>query len=102
VTTSRRRRNQWPLSGVLFAALFIVGNVLGGVLASDPLPLPGAPAAEVARYYDDSQTAVLVSSLFQVLSAFSLFIFVAPVAAFVWRLAGDKSVPIGLTSGGML
>ena len=100
MTTSRRRRNQRSLSGVLFAALFIVGNGLGGVLASGTLPLPGAPAAEVARYYDDSQTAVLVSSLLQVLSAVSLFVFVAPVAAFVWRLAGEKSALIELTPGG--
>jgi hypothetical protein len=100
VTTSRRRRNQWPLSGVLFAALFIVGNVLGGALASGTLPLPGAPAPEIARYYDDSQTVVLVLSLFQVLSAVSLFVFVAPVAAFVRRLAGEKSALIALTPGG--
>ena len=33
-------------------------------------------------------------------SAVSLFVFVAPVAAFVWRLAGEKSALIELTPGG--
>jgi hypothetical protein len=68
---------------VFFAAFFIASLILGGVLASGPLPLPGAPAAEVARYFTESRTAVLVSGLCQVLSAVSLFVFVAPVAAFV-------------------
>ena len=100
MTPSRRQIDPWALSGVLFAAFFIVGVVLGGVLASTTLPLPGAPAAEVARYYDDSRTAVLVLSLFQVLSAVLLFVFVASVATFARSTAGERRALPGLTSGG--
>lgn len=97
---SIRQRNPWALSGVFFAAFFITGLILGGVLASGPLPLPGAPAADVARYFTESRTAVLVSGLFQVLSAISLFVFVAPVAAFVRRIAGERRALVGTISVG--
>lgn len=100
MTISRRQRNPWALGGVFFAAFFISSLVLGGVLAVGPLPLPGSPAAEVARYVTESRTAVLVSGLFQVLSAISLFVFVAPVAAFVRRTGEGSSALPGLTLGG--
>jgi hypothetical protein len=47
------------LSGVLFVAFFIASLILGGMLASGPLPLPGAHAAEVVNYFTDNQTAAL-------------------------------------------
>lgn len=100
MTVSRARKDPWALGGVLFAAFFILGDVLRGILANGPLPLPGAPATEVARYFTESQTAVLVVALCQVLSALSLFVFVAPVAAFVRRKVGERGALTGLTSGG--
>jgi hypothetical protein len=50
VSTSKRQGNLLALSGVFFAAFFIASLVLGGVLASAPLPLPDAPAADVVRF----------------------------------------------------
>jgi hypothetical protein len=100
MTVSRSWKYTWALSGVLFAAFFIVGVVLGGVLSASPLPLPGAPAAEVARYYDESRTAALVAGFFQALSAISLFVFAATVAAFVRGIAGERVTLPRLTSGG--
>jgi hypothetical protein len=100
VTTSRSQGNPWALGGVLFAVFFIAGDVLRGMLTSEALPLPGAPAAEAARYFAESQTAVLVVGLCQVLSAASLFVFVAPVAAFVRRAAGNSSALPRLAPGG--
>ena len=97
MTVSRARRDPWALGGVLFAAFFILGDVLRGILANGPLPLPGAPATEVARYFTESQTAVLAVALCQVLSALSLFVFVAP---FVRRKAGERGALAALTSGG--
>jgi hypothetical protein len=91
------------LGGVLFAVFFIAGDVLRGMLTSDTLPLPGAPAAEVARYFADSRTAVLAVGLCQVLSAASLFVFVSPVAGFVRRVTGDRgALPRLAASGGVL
>lgn len=102
-TASNRQRNPWALSGVLFAAFFIASDVLRGVLTASPLPLPGAPAAEVARYFDDSRTAVLVLSLCQILSAVSLFVFAQRVGGIIRRTRSDGSALPGLTFvGGVL
>ncbi len=79
------------LSGVLFAVFFIAGDILGGVLAPTPLPLPGAPAAEVARYYDESRTAALAVGIAQSLSAVSLLVFAGCVVAFVRRTQREGS-----------
>jgi hypothetical protein len=105
MTKSTRRGDPWAWGGVLFALFFILGDVLRGVLANGPfpngpLPLPGAPAAEVARYFAESQTAVLAVGLCQVLSAASLFVFVAPVAAFTRGVTGDRGALHGLAAGG--
>jgi hypothetical protein len=100
MTASRRQGDPWALGGILFAAFFILGDVLRGVLANGPLPLPGAPAVEAARYFTESQTAVLAVAFCQVLSALSLFVFVAPVAAFVRRTADERGMLPGLASGG--
>ena len=59
MTVSRRQGDPWALSGVLFVAFFIASLILGGMLASGPLPLPGAHAAEVVNYFTDNQTAAL-------------------------------------------
>lgn len=83
---STRRRNLWALGGILFAAFLIAGDFLSGALATGSLPLPGAPAQEVVRYFTESQTAVLAVASAQVMSALSLLVFVAPVATLVRRV----------------
>lgn len=100
MTTSRRQGNPWALGGVLFAVFFILGDVLRGMLTSNALPLPGAPASEVARYFADSQTAAIAVVLCQLLSALSLFVFVNPVATLVRRVTGDRGALPRLASGG--
>ena len=91
------------LSGVLFAAFFIAGDVLRGVLALTPLPLPGAPAAEVARYYAESRTAVLAVGVVQILSAVALFVFAGCVVHVVRRATrGGSALPRMTAAGGAL
>ena len=97
---SRDRNNPRALSGVLFAAFFIASLVLGGILASTSLPMPGAPAAEVARYYNDSRTAVLIASSLQALSGISLIAFATYVADFVRRPTGESGVLSHVALGG--
>ena len=97
---SRERKNLRALSGILFAAFFIASLVLGGMLASTSLPMPGAPAAEVARYYNDSRMAVLIASSLQALSAVSLIIFAVCAAAFVRRPTGESGVLPHIALGG--
>lgn len=100
MTASNPQRNPWALGGVLFAAFFVAGDFLRGALASGPLPLPGAPAEEVARYFTESSTSALAVASVQALSALSLFAFVAPVATLVRRAAGQRRTLTALTSGG--
>ena len=91
------------LSGVLFAAFFIAGDILRGVLASTPLPLPGAPASEVARYFDESRTAALAVGIVQSLSAISLLVFAGCVVAVVWQATrGGSALPRLTAAGGAL
>jgi hypothetical protein len=100
--SSNSRRWQ-ALNGVLFVTFFIAGDVLGGALAVVPLPLPGAPATEVARYYVESQTAALAVGVVQILSAISLFVFAVCVSGFVRRIWSEGSALPNLTlTGGVL
>lgn len=88
------------LAGVLFAAFFILGGVLMGFLARVPFPMPDAPAADVARYYEASRGAALAQGALQALSALSLLVFVIPITDLARRAAGEGNVLIRLTSGG--
>jgi hypothetical protein len=91
------------LGGVLFAAFFIASLILAGALSSGSLPLPGAPASEVARYYEENRTAVLLSGSLQGLSAASLLVFVPAVAAFARRAApGGRALPRVVLGSGTL
>ena len=91
------------LSGVLFAAFFIVGDFLRGALATGALPLPGAPAAEVARYVADNRAAILAVGVVQILSAIALFVFAGCVVSVVRRAPGAGEMLPGLTrTGGIL
>ena len=94
MAASTRRRNLWALGGILFAAFLIAGDVLSGALATGSLPLPGAPAQEVVRYFTESQTAVLAVASAQVMSALSLLVLVAPVATLVRRVADGRRAPV--------
>ena len=96
----KRQWDLWALSGILFAAFFLLGGVLMGALAQVPLPMPDAPVTDVARYYEASRTASLAQGTLHVLSALSLLVFVAPVATLARRVAGERSVLPALTSGG--
>jgi hypothetical protein len=103
MTISKSQGNLWALGGVLFAAFFIIGGVLSGVLAPTPLPLPDAPATDVVRYYEASRAAALASGSLQVLSAVSLFVFVPCVVGLVRRARSEASSLPGLTlAGGVL
>ena len=100
MSTSKRQGNLLALSGVFFTAFFIASLVLVGVLASAPLPLPDAPNADVVRFYEGSRVAALASSSLQALSAVSLYVFAACVAAFVRVTTSENGALARLTLGG--
>src|SRR2546425_4299189 len=76
------------LSGMLFPAFFLVGEIVAGRLATAPLPMPDAPVAEVVVYDGGSRSAAMVLSAFQALSAFALLVFAACVVLFLRRGRG--------------
>jgi hypothetical protein len=100
MTAPGGRGNPWALSGVFFVAFFIAGLVLSVALAPAPYPLPGASSAEIVRYFSESRTAVLMLGFLQALSAISLFVFAACVAAFLRGTASGTRTLSGLILGG--
>jgi hypothetical protein len=100
MTAAGGRGNPWALSGVFFVALFIAGLLLSGMLAPAPYPLPGVSSAEIVRYFSEGRIAVLMLGFLQGLSAISLFVFAACVAAFVRGTATGTRTLSGLTLGG--
>jgi hypothetical protein len=100
MTAAGGRGNPWALSGVFFVALFIAGLVLSGMLAPAPYPLPGASSAEIELYFSEGRIAVLMLGFLQGLSAISLFVFAACVAAFVRGTASGTRTLSELTLGG--
>ena len=72
---SRNEGSLNALSGVLFVALSVTGAVLAGLLAPVPYPYPGAPPAEIVRYFAEGRAAVLAAGLLQALAAVSLLAF---------------------------
>jgi hypothetical protein len=92
-----------PLTGVVFAALFLAQSVVGDALATIPLPLPGAPAAEVARYFTASQTAAVAGAVAQIVTAVSLLVFAGYAVNIVRLTWSDGGALPGLTlAGGLL
>ena len=89
-TVGTRRGRLLALSGMFFVAYFIVGLVLGGVLATSAFPMPDAPAAQTAGYYRDNVSALAVGGVFQSLSAIALLVFARRVAAFARRVVGER------------
>ena len=88
------------LSGVLFVALSITGAVLAGLLAPVPYPYPGAPSAEIVRYFAEGRAAVLTAGLLQALAAVSLLAFVvfARRSVVIPGAAGARAA-VGLSKG---
>lgn len=76
------------LSGILFPVFFSLGDVLRARLATLPLPLPSASAAEAARYFTESRTAVIAVTVCQILAALALFTFAGSVFGAIRRERG--------------
>lgn len=88
------------LSGILFPVFFIAGDILRGRLATMPLPLPSAPAAEAARYFTESRTAVIAVGICQILAALALFVFAGSVVGITRQERG--ALPGLARAGGIL
>lgn len=79
-----RRRVVLPLVGaIVFLGAYLAVDVASAALADGTLPLPGAPAAEVAAYLTANTQASLATGLLQALSVAGLALVVAGPAAAV-------------------
>ena len=84
--TPQPRRDVTALTGPLSGLAFVTA-ILGAMrLAKDPFPRPGAPAADVRRYYRDSAGAVRFSAAGQAVSILCLARFARSAA----RLAAQS------------
>jgi hypothetical protein len=95
-------RRLWALGGIGFAAFFMAGDILNGVIASGSLPLPDASAREVVDFFAANTTATLVLGTCQLLSAVALFLFVGHVGSAVRPAPGGSRTGRVISVGGVL
>ncbi|MDG4865775.1 hypothetical protein P8605_47260, partial [Streptomyces sp. T-3] len=84
-TTAGRRG---LLAGVGFAALFIGGILLAGLLGSGTYPSPLDSESAAAAYFADNQGVVLMQGTLHLLAAVPLALFAATAGNRRARLAG--------------
>ncbi len=86
-----------PGVGVLAAIGFLVAYLavspVAGAFVDRPLPMPGAPAAEVADFYVANPTAVAITAVLQIVSVASFALFIAGLAPAL-RAAGAAWLPL--------
>src|SRR5688500_3130343 len=84
MTSSTRTSYSAPGVGVLAAVGFLVAYLavspVSGAFVDRPLPMPGAPAAEVAAFYVANPTAVAITAVLQIVSVACFALFVAGLA----------------------
>jgi len=68
------------LAPIGFLAAFLAVGIVTGAVADRPLPMPGAPASEVAAYYAANPFAIMLTAGLQVLSVACLAVFVGFLA----------------------
>jgi hypothetical protein len=86
-----------------FLGAFLALGPITGAFADRALPLPGAPAAEVAAYYAANPLATFVSAGMQVVSVACFTVFVACVAPTLRAGRGGARLPvIGYASAGAM
>lgn len=72
------RRALTPLLGALaFLLFYLAVSPVAGAFATQPLPMPGAPAQEVHDFFTGSGAASVVTGVLQMLSVAGLTVFVS-------------------------
>jgi hypothetical protein len=73
VQAHRRTPAWWALTGaIVFLVAFLAASFVGGALSDRSLPLPDAPAADVAAYYSANLAAAVVVAVLQAVSVLGL------------------------------
>ncbi|WP_433060575.1 hypothetical protein [Dactylosporangium sp. CS-033363] len=102
----RRRMQGGPhlgALGIVVAALFLVGLVLGTALAGGhPYPSPFGDSAAIVAYFRDNPDAVRIGGAFQFGAAIPLAIYAATVSARLHQLGIRVPGPTIALAGGLL
>lgn len=102
------RRAVLPIvGGIVFLVAYLAVDVASAALATSALPLPGAPASEVAAYLRDNTAAAVATAVLQALSVAGLALVVAVRAnallplgqllCMVWTVSAGVSLARGRT-----
>lgn len=79
--TKPMKRSVWPLAGVAFVVILLIGSFAG-----PPPPQPGDPVEEIRSHYVDHATGVQIYVYASALSAVFFLLFVVSVQQAVLRL----------------
>src|SRR5215211_6947374 len=90
--TDSRSSRAGALSGVLFAAVFVISLVVVGVLGAGPPPSPWASKAAFEDFASGIGDAAPAASMLQAVSALALLVFVPYVVGYVRRNADDDAL----------
>lgn len=104
--TKENRGSLWPLTGLGFVVAAGSGILFSTLLPPEPYPSPfGAPLGpqtDVARFFIESHTQVVLMSFTYSIAAIFLVCFVACIASLVWRHGRDADAWAFLSLGGGL
>ncbi|MEJ3657931.1 hypothetical protein WEH80_33695 [Actinomycetes bacterium KLBMP 9759] len=86
-TSSHNAPGIGVLAAIGFLLAYLAVGPASGAFVDRPLPMPGAPAAEVAAFYVANPTAVAITAVLQTVSVACFALFVAGLAPAL-RVAG--------------
>lgn len=85
------------IGGVMFLVAYLLVGPLSGALADRDLPLPDAPAGEIAGYYAANPAAALVGAALQLVSVAGLLLFAHAIG-----VGGRAAVAVRVAVGAMV
>ena len=95
---SRSTLGAGVLAAIGFLAAYLAVGPVSGAFTDRPLPLPGAPASEVAAFYAANPTAVAITAGLQVVSVACFAVFVAGLAPALRAAGAGWLPPVGYLS----
>src|SRR5262245_20530305 len=89
----------WPISGLVFSALFAGGLLFADLIADRTFPRQGASTAEIVAYFSNNGPEARSLALFHSLAALALLVFVAGCRDLI-RGEGSARILSGVAFGG--
>lgn len=96
--SNRRARAYAGVSGIAFVVLFGIGNALWAFEA----PEPGAPAAEIVRFYGETSGEIVIGATLSLISIAAFGLFAAAVCKVLAQAEGDDVLATTAFGGALL